>query len=300
VTKQALIARSLAFGALSAYKSPVVQGRLVLESAADGFSECSVHHGYLRRLEMDLKSLQKLCFSCTLIVVFSLGLLVNLCLSEEKPQVSDPKYKDSYSLGFQFGDSLKKQKLEINTEVMVQAIHDAMAGKEPQLSEEEMKTTLGDMRKKVMAAQQKAMEEQGAKNLAEGKAFLAENGKKEGVVTLPSGLQYKVLKDGTGKTPQATDSVTVHYRGTLMDGTEFDSSYSRNNPSTFKVSAVIAGWTEALQLMKEGAKWQLFIPAELAYKERGMPPRIAPNSPLIFEVELISVNSGTPGITPQK
>jgi FKBP-type peptidyl-prolyl cis-trans isomerase FklB len=239
---------------------------------------------------MVLKNLLRFCSSCALIVVFSLGLFVNLCLSEEESPASDPKYKDSYSLGYQFGDNLKKQKVEINTEVMIQAIHDALAGKEPQLSQEQMRTTLSDMRQKVMAAQQKAMAEQGAKNLAEGKVFLAENAKKEGVVTLPSGLQYKVLKDGTGKTPQATDSVTVHYRGTLMDGTEFDSSYSRNNPSTFKVSAVIAGWTEALQLMKEGAKWQLFIPADLAYKERGMPPRIAPNSPLIFEVELISVN----------
>ena len=239
---------------------------------------------------MGLKRLLRFCSSGTLIIVFSSGLFVNLCLSEEKPQISDPKYKDSYSLGYQYGDNLKKQKVEVNTEVLVQAIHDALAGKEPQLSQEEMRTTLSDMRQKVMAAQQKAMEEQGAKNLAEGKAFLEANSKKEGVVTLPSGLQYKVLKEGTGKTPQATDSVTVHYRGTLMDGTEFDSSYSRNNPSTFKVSAVISGWTEALQLMKEGAKWQLFIPAELAYKERGMPPRIAPNSPLIFEVELISVN----------
>ena len=239
---------------------------------------------------MDWKSLSSFCSSCVLIVVFSLSLFVNLCLSEEKPQVSEPKYKDSYSLGYQFGDNLKKQKVEVNTDILIQAIHDALAGKEPQLSQDEMRTILGDMRQRVMAAQQKALEEQGAKNLAEGKAFLEANSKKEGVVTLPSGLQYKVLKDGTGKTPQATDSVTVHYRGTLMDGTEFDSSYSRNNPSTFKVSAVISGWTEALQLMKEGAKWQLFIPAELAYKERGMPPRIAPNSPLIFEVELISVN----------
>jgi FKBP-type peptidyl-prolyl cis-trans isomerase FklB len=219
-----------------------------------------------------------------------LGLFISPCRAEEKPQALDPKYKESYSLGYQFGDNLKKQKLDVNTEVLVEAIGDALAGKDPRLSAEEMRATLADMRQKVVSAQQQALQEQGSKNLAEGKAYLMENGKKEGVVTLASGLQYKVMKEGAGRTPQTTDTVTVHYRGTLIDGTEFDSSYSRNNPSTFKVSGVIRGWTEALQLMKEGAKWQLLIPAELAYGERGMPPRIAPNSPLIFEVELISIN----------
>jgi FKBP-type peptidyl-prolyl cis-trans isomerase FklB len=239
---------------------------------------------------MDLRYLRRFCSGYTLILLFSLGLFVSPCPAEDKPQAADPKYKESYSLGYQFGDSLKKQKLDVNTEVLVEAIGDALAGKEPRLSAEEMRATLADMRQKVVSAQQKALQEQGSKNLAEGKAYLMENEKKEGVVTLASGLQYKILKEGTGRTPQTTDTVTVHYRGTLIDGTEFDSSYSRNNPSTFKVSGVIRGWTEALQLMKEGAKWQLFIPADLAYGERGMPPRIAPNSPLIFEVELISIN----------
>jgi FKBP-type peptidyl-prolyl cis-trans isomerase FklB len=133
------------------------------------------------------------------------------------------------------------------------------------------------------------MKEQGEKNLAEGKAFLAGNAKKQGVKTLPSGLQYKVLSAGKGKTPKASDTVTVHYRGTLIDGSEFDSSVSRGQPATFKVDGVIPGWTEALQLMKESDKWQLFIPAALAYGERGAPPRIPPQSTLIFEVELISV-----------
>jgi FKBP-type peptidyl-prolyl cis-trans isomerase FklB len=133
------------------------------------------------------------------------------------------------------------------------------------------------------------MKAAGETNKKAGDAFLFENKKKEGVVTLPSSLQYTVLAAGSGKTPQKTDSVTVHYRGTLIDGTEFDSSISRGQPATFKVDGVIAGWTEALQLMKPGAKWRLFIPPGLAYGERGSPPRIPPNSTLIFEVELISV-----------
>jgi FKBP-type peptidyl-prolyl cis-trans isomerase FklB len=132
------------------------------------------------------------------------------------------------------------------------------------------------------------MKVQGEKNKKEGEAFLAENKKKDGVKTLPSGLQYKVLAEGKGKTPKATDTVTVHYRGTLTDGTEFDSSYKRNQPASFPVNGVIKGWTEALQLMKEGSKWQLFIPASLAYGEPGR-PGIPPNSVLIFDVELISV-----------
>ncbi|MDH5385717.1 MAG: FKBP-type peptidyl-prolyl cis-trans isomerase, partial [Candidatus Aminicenantes bacterium] len=131
--------------------------------------------------------------------------------------------------------------------------------------------------------------EQAEKNLAEGQSFLEENGKKEGVITLQSGLQYKVLSEGSGKSPQKGDAVTVHYRGTLLNGTEFDSSYSRGQPQSFRVDGVIAGWTEALQLMKEGAKWQLFIPSVLAYGERGVPQRIPPNSTLIFEIELISI-----------
>ena len=127
-----------------------------------------------------------------------------------------------------------------------------------------------------------------AKNLEDSKKFLAENQKKEGIKTLPSGLQYKVIAEGSGKMPKPTDDVTLHYRGTLIDGTEFDSSYQRGEPATFKVDGIIKGWTEALQLMKEGSKWQLFIPPELGYGNRSM-SRIPPNSTLIFEVELISV-----------
>jgi FKBP-type peptidyl-prolyl cis-trans isomerase FklB len=140
-----------------------------------------------------------------------------------------------------------------------------------------------------MAKQAETMQKLSEKNKADGEKFLVENGKKEGVKTLPSGLQYKEIAPGTGKSPKTTDTVTTHYKGTLIDGTEFDSSYKRGEPVSFPVSGVIAGWTEALQLMKEGAKWQLFVPPNLAYGERGAGREIGPNATLIFEVELISI-----------
>jgi FKBP-type peptidyl-prolyl cis-trans isomerase FklB len=224
-----------------------------------------------------------------LAAIVSIGLLFGVCSAADKLELKDQKDKESYSLGYQFGESLKIQGLDINLDVYTSAIRDALAGKGPQLSQEEIRATMMDLQKRAMAAQQKVLKEQGDKNLAEGKAFLAENGKKKEVKTLPSGLQYKVLSEGTGKTPKKSDTVTVHYRGTFMNGTEFDSSISRGQPASFQVDGVIPGWTEALQLMKEGAKWQIFVPAELAYGERGMPPRIPPQSTLIFEVELISV-----------
>ncbi len=147
-----------------------------------------------------------------------------------------------------------------------------------------------DFQKAQMAKQAEEMHKLAVKNKADGEKFLAENGKKEGVKTTPSGLQYKVITPGTGKTPKATDTVTVHYKGTRIDGTEFDSSYKRGEPASFPVSGgLIAGWTEALQMMKEGAKWQLFVPYNLAYGERGRGREIEPNATLIFEVELISI-----------
>jgi FKBP-type peptidyl-prolyl cis-trans isomerase FklB len=217
------------------------------------------------------------------IVLFSTN-----CLGAEGLELKDQKDKESYSLGYQFGQSLKHQGLAINLEVYTAGIRDALGGAKPQLSQEEVNKTVSEIQSRVMAARQKEMQELADKNLSEGKAFLEANGKKEGVKTLSSGLQYKVLTEGSGKTPKATDEVTVNYRGTLIDGTEFDSSYGRGKPLTVKVNGVIRGWSEALQLMKAGSKWQLFIPPDLAYGERGM-GRIPPNSTLIFEVELISV-----------
>ena len=221
--------------------------------------------------------------------ILSIGLLCGICHAGEKPELKDQKDKESYSLGYQFGESLKSQGVDINLDVYTSAIRDSLGGKEPQLSSEEIRSTVMGLRQRVAAVQQKALMEQAEKNLAEAKSFLAENGKKKGVKTLPSGLQYKVLSEGSGKTPKKSDSVTVHYRGTFINGTEFDSSIARGQPTTFQVDGVIPGWTEALQLMKEGAKWQLFIPPELAYGEMGMPPRIPPQSILLFDVELISV-----------
>jgi FKBP-type peptidyl-prolyl cis-trans isomerase FklB len=220
--------------------------------------------------------------------ILSIGLLFSNCFAGEKLELKDQKDKESYSLGYQFGQGAKSQGLDINVDIYASGIRDALGGKNPPLSQEEMKKTLSDFQQRIMAARQKELKEMSAKNLAAGKAFLEENKKKEGVKTLPSGLQYKVLAEGSGKTPKAADNVTVNYKGTLINGAEFDNSYKRGQPATFKVNGVIKGWTEALQLMKEGSKWQLFIPPELGYGERGAGP-VPPNSTLIFEVELISV-----------
>lgn len=223
-----------------------------------------------------------------IITILSIAFFFGVCYADEKLELKDQKDKESYSLGYQFGQNLKIQGIDLNLEVYASGIRDALGGKEPLMSQEEIRATIMELQKRVMAAQQKALKEQAAKNLSESKAFLAKNGKKEGIKTLPSGLQYKILEEGSGKMPKAEDTVTVNYKGTLIDGTEFDSSYKRGQPATFQVKGVIKGWTEALQLMKEGSKWQLFVPPQLGYGERGAGP-IPPNGTLIFEVELISV-----------
>ena len=223
-----------------------------------------------------------------LAAVFSVGLFSALCMAGDKPALKDAKDKESYSLGYQFGQTLKAQGLDLDMDVYTSGIQDALTGANPRLSQDEIRAAVMDLQKRLAAARQKEIKEMADKNLAEGQAFLAENKKKDGVVTLPSGLQYKVLAEGSGKMPKVTDSVTVHYRGTLIDGKEFDNSHKRGQPATFQVGKVIRGWTEALQLMKEGSKWELFIPPQLAYGDRGT-GSIPPNSTLIFEVELISV-----------
>jgi FKBP-type peptidyl-prolyl cis-trans isomerase len=177
---------------------------------------------------------------------------------------------------------------DLDAEVLSAAIRDALSGKESRLTDEEMLAAVASLQERTVAAMQASIKEKAQKNLAEGEKFLAENKTKEGIKTTDSGLQYKVLEEGEGPSPKAGDTVTVHYRGTLVDGTEFDSSYQRGEPATFPLTGVIPGWTEALQLMKKGSKWVLFIPSELAYGERGAGNRIPPNSTLIFEVEMIS------------
>jgi len=189
-------------------------------------------------------------FRGILVVAFLSG----ICLAGEKPALKDGKEKINYSIGYQIGGDFKRQGIELETDLLVKGIQDAVGGAEPRIPPQEMRKTLVDLKKKVDADGRKRLREIAEKSRADGEAFLAANGKKEGVVTLPSGLQYKVLAAGKGKSPNPTDNVTVHYRGTLVDGTEFDSSYKRNKPATFRVDRVIPGWKEALPMMKEGAK----------------------------------------------
>ncbi|MBO5406051.1 MAG: FKBP-type peptidyl-prolyl cis-trans isomerase [Bacteroidales bacterium] len=191
--------------------------------------------------------------------------------------------KVSYALGMSIANNLMASGIKnLNTEEFVKAIKASLAGEQPAMSVVEAQQVLNDYFTKLQ-------EEQTAAVKAEGEAFLAENAKKEGVVTLPSGLQYKVLNAGTGATPKASDSVECHYEGRLIDGSVFDSSYQRGETATFGVTQVIAGWVEALQLMKEGDKWQLYIPYNLAYGERGAGAQIPPYATLIFDVELVKV-----------
>lgn len=225
---------------------------------------------------------------CVLAAILGVGLVSTVCFGAEKPALKGTKEKESYSLGYQFGQNMKGQGVDLDLEIYASGIRDALGGTDPQLGQDEMRATVAELQKRLAAARQKEIKEMADKHLADGMAFLEENKKKDGVVTLPSGLQYKVLAEGAGKTPKATDTVTVNYRGTLIDGKEFDSSYKRGQAATFPVGGVIRGWTEALQLMKEGSKWQIVIPPQLAYGERGGGP-IPPNSTLIFEVELLSV-----------
>ncbi len=209
----------------------------------------------------------------------------------EKAALKTQKDKNSYAIGIDIGGSLKKQPFEVDAALVAKGLKDALSGGKTLMTDQEVKETLMALQQEIMAKQQARMKEAGEKNKKEGEAFLAENKTKEGVKALPSGLQYKVITEGKGKKPAATDTVSVHYRGTLIDGTEFDSSFKRNQPATFPVNGVIKGWTEALQLMKEGSKWQLFIPSDLAYGERGAGAVIGPNAVLIFEVELLSIKS---------
>ncbi len=223
------------------------------------------------------------------VIILGLLFLSSQVLGDEKGALKNQKDRLSYVIGMDIGTNLKNQSVEINPDLLLKGLKDGLSGNKPLMSDQEIKETIAEFQKEMQAKQEEMAKKMGEKNKKEGEAFLAENRKKEGVVTLASGLQYKVLKKGSGKKPKLTDTVTTHYKGTLIDGTEFDSSYRRGQPATFPVNGVITGWTEALQLMEEGAKWQLFIPPQLAYGERGAGPRIGPNATLIFEVELISI-----------
>jgi FKBP-type peptidyl-prolyl cis-trans isomerase len=201
------------------------------------------------------------------------------------------KDKVSYAMGMNFGTGFRKQSIDIDPAILARGLRDALSNGKTLLTEDEARVILTQLQTDLRAKQQEAAQQAGDANKKQGLAFLEANKSKDGVVALPSGLQYKVLQEGTGPKPAATDQVVCNYRGTLLDGTEFDSSYKRGQPATFPVSGVIKGWTEALQLMPVGSKWQIFVPAELAYAERGAGPQIGPNATLVFEVELISIKA---------
>jgi len=207
------------------------------------------------------------------------------------PAFKTQKDKISYAIGMNIGTNLHRQSVDIDPKVLQQGLEDALAGGKTLLSEDEARATLTEFQTDIRKKQQEKMQQAGEANKKEGEAFLAANKAKDGVVTLPSGLQYKILTPGKGPKPTASDSVVCNYRGTLIDGKEFDSSYKRGQTATFPVGGVIKGWTEALQLMPVGSKWQLVVPSELGYGERGTGGDIGPNATLIFEVELLSIQS---------
>ncbi|MFO0952879.1 MAG: FKBP-type peptidyl-prolyl cis-trans isomerase [Isosphaeraceae bacterium] len=204
--------------------------------------------------------------------------------------LGDLKSKASYGLGLSLGKNLKAQSVDIDPELLARGLKDGLTGAKPMLTDEQIQAVMQEFQQQLVAKRMEASKVAAEKNLKDGEAFLAANKAKPGVVTLPSGLQYKVVKEGTGKTPKATDTVSTHYTGTLLDGTKFDSSVDRGQPASFPVNGVIKGWTEALQLMKVGAKWQLFIPSGLAYGPNPPPGSpIGPNSVLVFDIELLGV-----------
>ncbi len=230
--------------------------------------------------------------------IVGIGFLVGCAQSPKKVELKTEKDRTSYAIGLDIGKSFKqleKLGVEVDPEIVAAGIRAVSSTEPPLLTDKEIRQIMLDMRKKQAAKLHPSPSSpESEKNRRDGEAFLAANKTKEGIQTTPSGLQYKILKETKGKKPKNTDFVTVHYRGTLVDGSEFDSSYRRGQPATFPVSGVIHGWTEALLMMTEGSKWQLFIPSNLAYGERGAPPRIAPHSVLIFEVELISIKEPPP------
>jgi FKBP-type peptidyl-prolyl cis-trans isomerase FklB len=223
------------------------------------------------------------------VVMVLIGLLGCQTDKEKKIVLETQKQKVSYSIGLDIGRNLKQGQIDIDMEALGRGIKDAVSDSTPLLTEAQIQETMQKFQQEMIDKQSQSANLAGEKNTQEGETFLAENAKKEGVITLPSGLQYKVIKAGTGKKPKLTDEVTTHYRGMLIDGTEFDSSYKRGEPTSFPVDGVIAGWTEALQLMPVGSKWQLFIPSNLAYGPRGAGNVIGPNAALIFDIELLAI-----------
>lgn len=238
------------------------------------------------------------------VVMLALGLMLTSC-SKNQGKVEMKTLTDSvsYAIGFDFGKNLKQQEVDLNADIVAQAIKDAKDTSIHLMTEAQIKSVMTNFQKEVMEKQNAKMKTLGEKNKKDGEAFLAANKSKAGVVTLPSGLQYKVITMGTGPKPKEDQMVVLNYRGTLIDGTEFDNSYKRGEPAMFQVKSIIPGFTEALQLMPVGSKWELFIPSNLAYGERAAGPQIAPNATLIFEVELLDAKAmpaGGHGAMPPK
>jgi FKBP-type peptidyl-prolyl cis-trans isomerase FklB len=247
------------------------------------------------------KQVKKEKMKSTLIAILVAGLALQTVAqdkkAEEKPAVKTDKESISYAIGMNIGTSIKRQSIDVDIDTMAKAAKDVIAGTPTKFTEQEAQQIMMEMNNQLRAKRDEERKQLGDKNKKEGANFLAENAKKDGVkihpVKLPDGqtadLQYKVITEGKGEKPKTTDTVTTQYRGRLIDGTEFDSSYKRGQPAEFPVSGVIKGWTEALQLMPVGSKWELYIPSELAYGERGSGANIGPNATLIFEIELISI-----------
>jgi len=229
---------------------------------------------------------------CTVLAFALSGLGSAACAQESgeaaEPQPAVDREKAAYGFGYQMGSNMHDQEVEMDLEAMIAGLRDGMGGEDPKYSQEEMQAALQAMQQQVMAQQQAKAAAQAAENLTAGQEFLAENAKREGVETLDSGLQVEVIEPGEGASPGPGDRVKVHYKGTLVDGTVFDSSYDRGQPATFGIGQVIPGFSEGLQRMKTGAKHKLYVPADIAYGAQGR-PGLPPNSTLIFEVELLEV-----------
>ncbi len=231
------------------------------------------------------------------LITISLSILLFACQGGNKNDANNPVAVElssltdsiSYSIGASVAKSIKPEADEINIEALMGGLREGLKDGDVRLTEEEMNNCLNQFRQKLTQKQQEEQGRLSEENKAAGEKFLKENALKKGVVTLPSGLQYEVIKEGTGKSPKATDKVVTHYRGTLIDGTPFDSSYDRGEPAEFALNRVIKGWTEGIQLMKVGAKYKFYIPADLAYGTRSPSPKIPPNATLVFEVELMDI-----------
>jgi FKBP-type peptidyl-prolyl cis-trans isomerase len=228
-----------------------------------------------------------------ILLIAAASLVISGCQGKvTKSDLKTQKDKVSYSIGLDIGKNMKTQSIDIDPKAFLQGIKDGMSDSSVAhlLTDVEIQQVMMQFQKEMIAKQTAKLKATGEKNKIDGEKFLAANKNKPGVITLASGLQYKVIKSGSGKTPKASDKVTANYKGSLLDGTEFDNSYKRGEPATFPVSNIIKGWTEALLLMKEGDVWEVYLPANLAYGEQGAGQQIGPNAVLVFQIELLKVN----------